>query len=25
MLEFNEEEDRYVVVADAFKNDLKLY
>ncbi len=25
MLEFNEEEDRYVVVMDAFKNDLKLY
>jgi hypothetical protein len=25
MLEFSEEEDRYIVVIDAFKNDLKLY
>jgi hypothetical protein len=25
MLELNEEEDRYIVVSDAFKNDLKLY
>ncbi|SGY93131.1 hypothetical protein [Moritella viscosa] len=25
MLEFSEEEDRYIVVVDAFKNDLKLY
>jgi hypothetical protein len=25
MLEYNEEEDRYIVVVDAFKNDMKLY